>query len=787
MTLSDMRKAFLSPGAAYSPLPFWFWNDRLTKEELTRQIDDFRAHGVMGFVIHPRKGLDRSIGYMTEAYLALVRHAVDEAAARGMQVMLYDEGMYPSGSAHGMVVEENRQWAARCLQMAATESPLPHQDDFIAVCAVSLRDGTFADPAVIAPGADGMYRVPAGKERLLFFWEDFSRGTIRGLFPGEDDGELLAPRAADLLNAEATAAFIRLTHEKYYAAMPEHFGRTITAFFTDEPDLLGRNHLPGAMPWTTGFLAEFGDPADLPHLWFDIDGRTQAVRRRYHSAIRARLRRTFYQPLSDWCAAHGIALTGHPAKGQDIGLLGPFQIPGQDLVWRQVYPGNGLEGAESVAARAAADSARHAGKRRVACEYLGVCGPLSSPWAMTPGDLKWYTDFLLARGVNLLIPHAFYYSIREERRNERPPDVGPNNTWWPFFGDFAAYMARMSWLLTDSTALAQVAVLCGEAEVPWECCAPLYEHQVGFCYLEAALLTDCRVEGGCLTLRQQRYTHLITGGTPLTAAQEQVVGAFRASGGTVLDASEVAARIGELPAPCVCRADPNLRVTHLLREGKHFYLLVNEGDRLVCSDLTVPEAGAAQWWDAWHGTITPAYLNPWGAYGLRLYPRESVILCIDPEEPAPPMPEEYDPWRGGPPFAVFPLLAQRWTLTRPDGASCTLTPHNSGASLPGWETLPGWEDYSGPAVYETEISAPHDGLIDLGEVHEIARVWVNGEYAGCRMWAPYAFRLPVTSGRVKLRVEVTNTPANRLGGVPVPSGLCGAAFPVHAPSPDDPE
>ncbi|MBQ7851036.1 MAG: hypothetical protein IJ343_15025, partial [Clostridia bacterium] len=166
MTLDEMQKAFLAPDPAYSPIPFWFWNDALTREELTRQIDDFRSHGVMGFVIHPRKGLDERIGYMTEEYLALVRHAVNEAAARGMQVMLYDEGMYPSGSAHGMVAAENPQWAARCLQVAATDQPLRHSDDFVAVCAVNMRDNRPADAIVVQPDDDGFYRIPEGREQL---------------------------------------------------------------------------------------------------------------------------------------------------------------------------------------------------------------------------------------------------------------------------------------------------------------------------------------------------------------------------------------------------------------------------------------------------------------------------------------------------------------------------------------------------------------------------------------------------------------------------------------------
>ena len=51
-----------------------------------------------------------------------------------------------------------------------------------------------------------------------------TRGTIRGPYYGQDDGELGAPPAADLLNPAAVATFIRLTHQRYYDALSEYFG-----------------------------------------------------------------------------------------------------------------------------------------------------------------------------------------------------------------------------------------------------------------------------------------------------------------------------------------------------------------------------------------------------------------------------------------------------------------------------------------------------------------------------------------------------------------------------------
>ena len=108
--------AFVDPPKEFSVLPFWFWNDDLDAEEIRRQIADFEEHGVHGFVIHPRVGLPRSLGWMSEELLAFYDAAIEEAGRRGMQVVLYDEGMYPSGSSAGQVVAENPAYQTRCLE-----------------------------------------------------------------------------------------------------------------------------------------------------------------------------------------------------------------------------------------------------------------------------------------------------------------------------------------------------------------------------------------------------------------------------------------------------------------------------------------------------------------------------------------------------------------------------------------------------------------------------------------------------------------------------------------------
>jgi hypothetical protein len=111
----DLPKDFIDPPREFSVMPFWFWNDTLRDEEIVSQIADFEAHGVYGFVIHPRIGLPDDMKWLSPEMIHAMSVAISEASRRNMYVILYDEGMYPSGSSAGQVVEKNPAHAARGL------------------------------------------------------------------------------------------------------------------------------------------------------------------------------------------------------------------------------------------------------------------------------------------------------------------------------------------------------------------------------------------------------------------------------------------------------------------------------------------------------------------------------------------------------------------------------------------------------------------------------------------------------------------------------------------------
>ena len=129
MPMIDLPNEWQHPPSEFSFAAFWFWNDRLDKDEIARQMADFQAHGVDAFVLHPRVGLPRDMGWMSDNLLDMMRFAIEEAQRRGMWVILYDEGMYPSGSSSGQVVAEDASYQCRGMVRINVDAVQPNSND----------------------------------------------------------------------------------------------------------------------------------------------------------------------------------------------------------------------------------------------------------------------------------------------------------------------------------------------------------------------------------------------------------------------------------------------------------------------------------------------------------------------------------------------------------------------------------------------------------------------------------------------------------------------------------
>ena len=592
----ELFQALANPPEEFSPVPFWFFNDSPDEEKIAEELKDIKAKGVDAIVLHPRIGIPENVPYLSDAYFQAVRFIVKCADALGMKIVLYDEGMYPSGSAHGMVVAQNPDYASKGIRL----SDRPEGGE------------------VIAAFEDGKYLVYG-----------FTGGTIRGIHFGEDDGEAGAPKSADILNPDAVELFIRLTHDRYYEELKEYFGNTVIAFFTDEPCALGRN-AAAYREWVPGLERELtAGGGRLQELEALFTGEKNATTALYHRLIKKHLRVTFYARLSRWCASHGIALMGHPEASDDVEEELYFQIPGQDLIMRRVSPETGgLLEFDSVQAKLCADIARHLGRRRNANECFGVCSRKPWEWHFTGRDMIWYINWLSIRGVNLLVPHAFYYSTAGKRKEERPPDVGPNNIWWPHYRRISDYIKRLSFLMTDSVNGARVAVLVDNNQVPYREVACLYENQIEFNYLPVALLPECEVKEGRLCIREYAYDIVLDVYGLLeenTERREQLSGVCVSTCAQECCLPDLRSVFTDVPCPY-------LRAVCLKKWGTQMVLFSNEGEETVRTEVTLPQRAGLLLVDLWNGKAERAAVRQMEggtAFSLILPPCHVLLAVVE--------------------------------------------------------------------------------------------------------------------------------------------------------------
>lgn len=732
-----------NPGASYSPMPFWFWNDTLERVELVRQMDDFHRKGVDSFVIHPRIGMD-GVEYLSNEYFELVRFICEEAKKRFMLVALCDEGMYPSGSAHGMVVAEDARFAARRLYCHPTAQEVSKNDEVLYRLYLKIEDGVLLSTALGEQEGYEAYDFILG----------YTNGTIRGLREDEEDGQPHAPKAADLLNAAATEVFLRTTHEKYYEYLQDFFGQTVIGIYTDAPSLPGRNAQMGnGIPWSYAtieyFMNEGGEIEQLAPLFFETADKK--IKREaeyiYRSALRKNLADAFYAPLSHWCREHNVALMGHPAGSGDCDVMQYFDIPGQDLAWRMVKPGEELTAKDSMMVKLAADCAKHRGVSRSSNECFAMCGEEGNPWNFTPDDMMWTLNFLFARGCSMVIPHAFYYSLRTPlQSNERPPDVGPHNIWWQDYRKIAGYIKRMSWLGGAGTNNPHAAVLCSPEYTPVAPVRPLYEQGYTFNYLTLEdFMEKAHVHDGQIHIDRYLYdVVLIDGRLRLNADIVKKLGHFVTQGGKMYRGSA----FGDYMSKNVKKTSyfegethGNLRFTHYTKSGCPVFLFVNEGMEEIRGRFVTDLSCAASDFDPFTGKTEPMtgeMVDGGFAYALTIPAHSAKVIGMNPD--------------------ALPTL----------GSTAKMIQVELTALAEGRMTF----DYKPTENRIVKLS--------FTGIHDIAEVTVNGEKAERLLFRPYECDITkyLQEGTNEVGVTMIGSLANRYGK-PVPVGFEGCTVRVY--------
>jgi len=404
----------------YRSIPFWSWNNSLDEKELVRQIDDMKAAGIGGFIMHARTGLKDE--YLGEKWFSCIKACLEKARETGMEAWVYDENGWPSGFVGGLLLK-NDNYLARFLEYAAGD----------------FHNAAFA--TYVSDAEKGYIRV---------------QKPINGINRYHNVYLKVSPANTDILNPEVTDAFIRETHEKYYARFKEYFGKELVGFFTDEPQ-----YYRWATPYTPVAEKEFKkDGEDIKDglIWLFIkDERGYAFREKYYKTLNALYVENFYKKIYEWCGEHNCKLTGHTIEESTLGMQmygGAAVMPTYEyehipaVDWLGRFCGNELE------VKQVASVAAQLGKKRIMTETFACSG-----YDVTPKELKSIAEFQYFGGVNMTCQHLYPYSVAGRGRIDHPPVFGPHGNWNEGFKAFNDYFARLSYIIANTEERTEIGVI----------------------------------------------------------------------------------------------------------------------------------------------------------------------------------------------------------------------------------------------------------------------------------------------------------------------------------------
>jgi alpha-L-rhamnosidase len=445
---------FASPAMQFRPRPLWFWNNTTVEKtavrEQMRMARDRSGYGGFGILPFGRKF---SPAYLSDDYFAVYGTALDEAKSLGMTMSLYDEFGFPSGSAGSKNSSDTSMFAKRWPELIIKRldnheweitGPGPFEakmPDGQLAALVAMNTKTFGHQELSQQVKQGRiaWTVPEGPWKIM-------------AFVCVIDGETIC----DYLDPDAADRFIELTHQAYYDRFSSHFGTTIDSSFFDEPTLYRAKGRTWTDKFNEKFQARHGfDPRPYyPALWHDIGPDTQAARN-YLFGFRTELYATgFTKRIQDWCAAHGIAATGHQDQEE---VVNPVSVSGDLMKCFQhlEIPGIDKIGGDRPAEKfykVVSSAAYNWDRALVMSETYGAMGDLS--WdAIHSVAMEQYT-----KGINVLIPHAVWY-------DNSKVTYKPELSWrHPAYAEglpaFNTWLSRLNVMLQNNAAhVADIAVL----------------------------------------------------------------------------------------------------------------------------------------------------------------------------------------------------------------------------------------------------------------------------------------------------------------------------------------
>lgn len=443
--------------------------------------------------------------------------------------------------------------------------------------------------------------------------------------------------------------------------------------------------------------------------------------------------------------------------------------------------------------------------------------------------MKQRVDRFFTEGINASLLHLFIHQMETPEEPGIAAWFGNEfnrkNTWFEQLDLFTDYLRRCNYMLQQGRYIADVAYFIGEdaPKMTGECNPPLPEGY-SFDYINADILKNhATVKNGRLILDSgMEYSVLVLPAQDTMRPEMlECIENFVKNGLTIVGPAPVRspslanypeadktvneiAKLMWIPGQKVSRykngnvwndkaemseifTDLNLKPDLSVENGEQMplyihrslddaevYFIANPTEDKISLNPTfrVNNGYTPQLWDATDGSIRNLSQFKTHESGgitvpMELEPLESAFIVFRNDAVAPTTYSTNYPN----PDIISDLTDKPWTIefdAKRQGPSQPLAID----SLIDWSTHPDRSiaNYSGKAVYTTEFNLPKlpegQTFLDLGKVMVMAKVKINGKYAGGAWTSPYRVNVTelLTEGKNTLEIEVVNTWRNRLIG-----------------------
>lgn len=432
-----MDKKIWKEPASYKELdqcqtPFWFWNDKLDDNEIIRQLELMSEAGVSCNMPHGRgmKWGNYIGGYLDDEWMGHIETVLKYKKERQEPVWIYDEMDWPAGTCNQTITRDE---TCREQYLSFQKFEIPAGTTF----RCQLRELNRKPMHLVKPGADFSqlaFQVSVRDKETGHKYPTENYLVFQGMIPGfqfcatrdavaivtsihTDAYDNGGKGALNYLSEKAARAFIDSTYEKYYAEFGSYFGDTIKAFFNDE------TRMCNAFPWSDDFERAFEEKkgyALLPVIdSLILPGKEHGrVRCDYYDMVASLFQSNYLGQLKDWCEERDVAfcahLLGEETLANQVRFSGDFMRQFRSMTWPGIdHLGKGIG---SLNAKYGASAARSYGLENYQVEVFAGCG-----WDLTFEEYIRMISWMFQQGVQVILNHAFFYSIRESRGDDWPP------------------------------------------------------------------------------------------------------------------------------------------------------------------------------------------------------------------------------------------------------------------------------------------------------------------------------------------------------------------------------